>query len=123
MVIQQESDFVNDTTTEANTSEKKKLTASMATVGSIFGLSKRNPTPVIRLNPYVNVDQATGTILPHPLWNDIVEETDKLLSNVVLSDSVEMPDSTQLDIGGDDDLDLDDELDDLYDETDEIDVD
>lgn len=123
MVIQQESDFVNDSTTETNTSEKKKLTASMATVGSILGLSKRNPTPVIRLNPYVNVDQATGTILPHPLWNDIIEETDKLLSNVVLSDSVEMPDSTQIEIGGDDDLELTDDIDDDYEEADEIDVD
>lgn len=89
MVVQQESDFVNVKKPEANTSERKKIVASMATVGSIFGLSKRNPTPLIRMNPYVNVDEKTGTILAHPHLLSIVEETDKLLANMVATDSVE----------------------------------
>lgn len=122
MVIQQESDFVNVNKGEANTSEKKKLVASMATVGSILGLSKNNPTPVIRMNPYVNVDPVTGTILPHPQWNYIVEETDKLLSNIVLADSVELPDSTSLELSGDDEN-FSDELEDDGFESDQIDID
>ena len=89
IVVQQESDFV-DVKGEVNTSEKKKIVASMATVGSILGLSKSNPTPLIRLNPYVNVDPVTGTILPHPELNHIIEATDKLLANVVLSESVDV---------------------------------
>ena len=121
MVIQQESDFVNVNDGEANTSEKKKLVASMATVGSILGLSKTNPTPVIRMNPYVNVDPVTGTILPNPQWNHIIEETDKLLANMVLADSVELPDSTSLELGIEDDL-ADELLDDDFDEE-QIDID
>lgn len=89
MVVQQESDFVNIKKPEANTSERKKIVASMATVGSILGLSKRNPTPLIRVNPYVRVDPKTGTVLAHPELLGIVEETDKLLSNMVATDSVE----------------------------------
>lgn len=126
MVIQQESDFVNVNKADVNTSKKKKLVASMATVGSILGLSKTNPTPVIRMNPYVNVDSLTGTILPHPLYNDIIEETDRLLSNTVTSESVDLPDKVTalLDIG---DLDAveeeDDEIDEEYADHDNIDMD
>lgn len=89
MVFQQESNFINVKSGEVNTSERKKIVATMATVGSILGLSKNNPTPVIRLNPYVNVDPVSGTVLPHPFYNNIIEETDKLLSNMVQSDSID----------------------------------
>lgn len=89
MVVQQESDFVNINNADVNTSEKKKIVASMATIGSILGLSKKNPVPVVRLNPYVNIDPTTGSVLPHPLYNDIIEETDKLLANMVTSDIIE----------------------------------
>lgn len=88
MVVQQESDFVNVANNDVNTSERKKIVGSMATIGSLLGLSKKNPTPLVRLNPYVSVDFKTGTILPNPIYNDIVERTDKLLANIVLSDSV-----------------------------------
>ncbi|MCX2581676.1 hypothetical protein OQ641_27855, partial [Klebsiella pneumoniae] len=63
MVIQQESDFVNVQEVSMNTLEKKKMNTSMAAIGSILGLSKKNPIPVVRLNPYVNVDFDTGTVL------------------------------------------------------------
>jgi hypothetical protein len=89
VVVQQESDYV-DVKGDVNTSERKKLIAEMATVGSILGLSKSNPTPLIRMNPYVNVDPVTGTLLPHAHLNDIVQATDRLLSNVVLEESVDM---------------------------------
>ena len=137
IVVQQESDFV-DVKGEVNTSEKKKIVASMATVGSILGLSKSNPTPLIRLNPYVNVDPVTGTILPHPHLNDVIEATDKLLANVVLSESVDIETMSPVMAGsseeGEQTLDrllaatteLDDDLDetgdDDYDSVDPIDV-
>lgn len=114
MVVQQESDFVNINNADVNTSEKKKIVASMATVGSILGLSKKNPVPVVRLNPYVNIDPATGSVLPHPTYNNIIEETDKLLANIVTSDTIEDNDDIipelLIEVGGvdDDDIESDD---------------
>lgn len=89
MVIQQESDPVNIKKSDVNTSERKKIVASMATVGSILGLSKKNPVPIVRLNPYINIDPTNGSVLPHPIYNSIIEETDKLLANIVISDSID----------------------------------
>lgn len=124
MVIQQESDFVNVKKAEVNTSERKKLVASMATIGSILGLNKSNPTPLIRMNTYVNVDYPTGTVLPHPQFNDIIEETDKLLANMVLSESVDasLLERVMCDDLSDEDTEYDD-LDDNDYEPDEIDID
>jgi len=98
MVVQQESDFININNPDVNTSERKKIVASMATVGSILGLSKKNPTPLIRANPYVNIDYTTGTILPHPEYNDIIEQTDRLLANIAVSDDIEDRDDLALDM-------------------------
>jgi hypothetical protein len=126
MVIQQESDFVNINDTNVNTSERKKIVASMSTIGSILGLSKKNPTPIVRLNPYVNIDLKTGTILPHPVYNEIVERTDRLLANIVLSDSVEDKDEHVSDlIIEETDLGLEDEFPDDgdYDQMESIDID
>jgi len=89
MVVQQESDFININTPEVNTSERTKIIGSMTTVGSILGLSKKNPTPLIRANPYVNIDFKTGTILPHPEFNDIVDNTDKLLTNTAINEDID----------------------------------
>lgn len=124
MVVQQESDFV-DVQGDVNTSEKKKLVASMATVGSILGLSKNNPTPLIRLNPYVNVDRVSGTILPHDHLNHIVEATDKLLANVLSSDSVDIEHIDQLLAGTGDDVEdgNDNDNSDDFDSMDSVDVD
>ncbi|MDD2819431.1 MAG: hypothetical protein PHN51_11645 [Candidatus Nanopelagicales bacterium] len=86
MVVQQESDYV-DVDKGANTSERQTLTASAATVGSLLNLSKNNPIPLLRINPYVKVDPVTGTILPHEHLEAILEETEKLLSNTSMVDS------------------------------------
>jgi len=126
MVIQQESDFVNINDTNVNTSERKKIVASMSTIGSILGLSKKNPTPIVRLNPYVNIDFKSGTILPHPVYNGIIESTDRLLANIVLADSVEDNDEHVADlIFEESDIDLEDDLsnDDDFDQMETIDVD
>lgn len=89
MVAIQESDFININKKNVSNAEKKKIVASMATIGSILGLSKKNPIPIVRLNPYVNVDYVTGTVLPHPDYDHIVEQTDKLLANMIISDTIE----------------------------------
>lgn len=102
MVVLQESDFISDSNPDANTSERRKLVASMATVGSILGLSKKNPTPLIRVNPYVNTD-ANGTVLPHPEYDEIIRRTDLLLANVEMNDNIEVIDELATDM--DDDFD------------------
>ena len=134
MVAQQESDFVSQKKQEVNTSEKKKMIASMATVGSILGLSKKNPTPLIRANPYCPVDPVTGTILPHEDLLEIVQETDKLLANMVTVGSDDDDDLSRLfDKETDealaaghsaaDEIDEDDDLSDDDDDSDTIDMD
>lgn len=120
MVVQQESDFINVNNPDVNTSERKKIVASMATVGSILGLSKKNPTPLIRANPYVNIDYNTGTILPHPQFNDIIERTDRLLANITVDETIEDHDEITSDlIDGMDDVDGGD--DDRFDESPDMD--
>ena len=74
-------------------SEKKKLVASMATVGTPLGLKKNKPTPLAMLNPYINIDPVAGTVLPNPKWDDIISSTDKILDNIVLSDAIQVPNS------------------------------
>lgn len=85
MVNKQESDFTNVDSSKSNTSTRGKLVASMATFGSILNLSKKNPTPEIRQNPYVTIDPKTLTILPDPVYGDIVSKTDKMLADTNLS--------------------------------------
>lgn len=89
MVVQQESDFINVRNKEANTSERGKLVASMATAGSILGLSKKNPTPLIRLNPYVNTCPITGTLLRNEEFDYIIKETDVKLNNMEVHEGIE----------------------------------
>jgi hypothetical protein len=36
----------------------------------------------------VNVDFVTGTILPHPEYNDIVQATDRLLANIDVNENI-----------------------------------
>ena len=88
MIVQQEGDAVNVTSAESNTSERNKLVASMATVGSILGLSKKNPTPLIRLNPYVKTCPITGTLLSDPAHAEIIRDTDVLLNNMEVHEGI-----------------------------------
>ena len=127
MIMYQESDFTNSKKPESATTDKKKLIASMATVGSILGLSKRNPTPLVRLNPYVRTDPLNGTILPHPQYADIIERTDVLLSNSVSPESLdpELMNGAITGDGGEDlsvDNDMDDDMDDDF-QNEEVDID
>lgn len=117
MVVQQESDAVSKNRPESNTSERGDFVASMATIGSILGLSKRNPTPLIRLNPYVRTCPNTGTVLPHPEYDSIVKETDILLANAEFNEDIEGIDDIISDLSSeledyDDDFELDEDLDD-----------
>lgn len=59
--------------------EDKHVDISMVEAGSILFLSKSNPTPTNRVNPFVNIDLTTGTILPNQKFQEVREKTEKLL--------------------------------------------
>lgn len=59
--------------------EDKHIDVSMVEAGSALFLSKSNPTPTNRVNPYVIIDQATGTILPNPKFKEVRDRTEALL--------------------------------------------
>ena len=110
MINEQESNPVSLRKTESTVSEKKKLVASMATVGSVLGLSKTNPTPLARINPYITIDPELGTVLPNPRWDSIIQATDKLLENIVQADAIQVPTLENDDSASDEDLEFDDDV-------------
>jgi hypothetical protein len=83
MVVEQEPDPIDPKKETNSDSDKKKLHASMLTIGNILGLTKKTPTPVVRMNPYVDIDLQTGTVLPPKVGYEIIKKTEKLLNNQV----------------------------------------
>ena len=114
MVAQQEANAINKKKKSNNTTSKHKISAESAVIGSILGLSKSNPIPNIHINPYVRLDPVTGTVLPHEGYEDIIERTNILLSNISLDGDVEdisdmEPGDTESDDSSYDDYDDDDQ--------------
>lgn len=66
---------------------KRKLTAAMSTAGNILALPKADPQPLARINPWINIDPISGTVLPPTRGLDIIIETDKMLQSSVADDS------------------------------------
>lgn len=91
-VVFQESEFVNYKAGSGNTSDKKKLIASVASVGSICHFPKENPTGEQRINICITTDPETDTIIEDPEWNFIVEETDAILQSELHSDVTNLSD-------------------------------
>lgn len=63
----------------------KRIHPSMVEAGSLLFLSKSNPTPMVRLNMYANIDLATGTILPKPEFKNLRERTQALIKGLFLN--------------------------------------
>lgn len=119
VIVEQESNPINiNKEPDSSTVERKRLSAPMITVGSILGLTKKNPTPIVRMNPYVTTDPVTNTVLPHPLYADIIERTGHLLNNLIATDQGVNPS-----LIFDDDLDIDNDQDDEDEDTETIDSD
>ena len=59
--------------------EDKHIDISMVFAGSALFLSKSNPTPTNRVNPFINIDLSTGTILPQEKFLEVSAKTDALL--------------------------------------------
>lgn len=64
--------------------QDKHLDVSMIEAGSILFLSKSNPTPTNRINPFVMIELATGTVLPNPKFKEIMDKTHALLKGNTL---------------------------------------
>lgn len=47
---------------------------SMVTAGSVLNLPKSNPTPIARINPWITLDSKTGTVLPNPKFEKLIED-------------------------------------------------
>lgn len=57
-------------------SDADHIDVSMLECGSVLFLPKgSNPTPVANINPYVNIDTRTGSIIPNPELIDLLERT------------------------------------------------
>lgn len=52
----------------------KHIDTSMLECGSILFLPKSNPTPANKINPYITIDLATGTVLPNPKLEKLREQ-------------------------------------------------
>lgn len=60
----------------------KHLDPSMLEAGSILFLPKSNPTPANKINPYVMIDEATGTILRNPEFIEAIGELNRLYKGI-----------------------------------------
>jgi len=57
----------------------KHFDPSMLETGSILFLPKSNPTPICKINPYINIDLKTGVIKPHDIFNDLRKDLESKL--------------------------------------------
>jgi hypothetical protein len=62
--------------------EDKRLHVSMIEAGSLLGMPKTNPTPNVRINPYINLDLGNGTIVPNPKLKELLNKVSKQLKIV-----------------------------------------
>ncbi len=63
--------------------QSKHFHISMLTCGSILFLPKSNPTPANKINPYVLIDEATGTLLRNPKFTEQLEKLDLLYKGLI----------------------------------------
>lgn len=56
-------------------SQDQHIDISMVEAGSILFLSKSDPTPANHVNPFINIDLKSGTVIPNPKFDYIREKT------------------------------------------------
>lgn len=59
--------------------EDKRLHHSMIEAGSLLGMPKTNPTPNVRINPYISLNLGNGTIEANPALKDLLESVGEKL--------------------------------------------
>lgn len=76
--------------------ERNRIHTSQIEIGSLLYLPKRNPTPVVRINPCVQIDLQTGSIVPNEKLRPVLEKTQAMLKeisyNSTIDQSVELTD-------------------------------
>lgn len=75
---------VNDQENTTTSKRKKKshvtvgrkhhLDLSMVEFGSVLNFPKSTPTPIVRINPWANIDAKTGMVKPNPKFEALMEE-------------------------------------------------
>lgn len=60
-------------------SARHHLDLSMIDVGSVLNLPKSTPVPTSRINPWVMIDSASGTVVPNPKFKEVFEKTRELM--------------------------------------------
>ncbi len=64
----------------AGPSESMILNSSMVEAGQLLYLGKKHCIPTNRINPFVNIELGTGTILPNEKYKDIIKKAEDLLT-------------------------------------------
>lgn len=75
------------TTTHHNKSRrvigpKQRIHTSAIEIGSVLFLPKSDPTPVVRINPYVQINIETGSVVPKEHLKDLLYRTQLMLKGV-----------------------------------------
>lgn len=81
IVAQQESRSGGDRDTEKRIvpGPKHWLDLSMITTGSILNLPKSHPTPVVRINPWIQLDPRTNAVMENPKFKELFEKVKPLI--------------------------------------------
>lgn len=91
--------------------ENNHIHASMVEGGNVLFLSKSNPMPNTRLNPYVHIDLRTGTLVANPKFKEKLEKLQKMLTrtNIATEDlfGAEPDDVVEKDDSESEDTDID----------------
>lgn len=102
--------------------ENNHIHASMVEAGSASFLSKSNPMPNTKINPYVGFDPLTGTLISNPRFKDALEQLQAMLTKTTSANHEELEMfGTPDDIGFE--IEPDAEIDDEETEMVEVDVD
>ncbi len=70
--------------------EKNRIHTSMLEVGSLLFLPKSNPTPVVRVNPFLRVNTETGAIIPNEKFTELLDRTQEMLKGTRSSVNVDI---------------------------------
>lgn len=61
----------------------KYISASMVEVGNVLYLSKSNPSPMARINPYLMIDPTNGDVVRNPKFVEILDNLEVLLNKEI----------------------------------------
>lgn len=78
--------------------ETARIDASQVEVGSILNLSKANPSPILRDNPFMCLDEQTGNIIPNPYFEVIRQELKADLENLSNDQILEDEEETDVEL-------------------------